>query len=182
MSLPFKTLQEFLSARDKSEIVLFDVCGLLDEINFKNLVAVFTKNSFVRIVCVKKWIKELGRFCGIKIKLKISLLTHRPYMRESGEICLSYKDLGRPSYSFFAIAHETAHFILMCDSDYELLKVLDMEYPVDAKDRDLRSPIEYCANLVTLMILERCLAVVKKEDFKLRILHHINNLFIAIKK
>lgn len=182
MSLPFKTLQEFTNARDKREIVLSDFCGLLDKLNFKKLVAVLTRNLFIRIKSLKNWIREVGQLCGIKIKLKISLSAHRPYMTEKGDIGLWYGDLFKTNDLFFAIVHESAHFILTCNEAYALLKVLDKEYPSDAGDRQLRSPIEYCANVVTLMILERCLTCVKKERHKARILHYLNYLQEKINK
>ena len=166
MSLPFKTLPEFLDMRDGNKIVLSDFYVLLHDLNYKKLVALLTRNTFIRLIRIQKWIKEVSRLCGIKIKLKVSLTAHRPYMLESGKICLSYKDLCGMNYSFLAIAHETAHFILMCDEDYEQLKALDRQYPLDAKDRDWLSPLEYCANSIMLMLLEECIAIAQKNEDK----------------
>lgn len=176
MSLPFKSLPEFIEARDGNKIALYDFCGLIDEFDFNKLISVLAKNFFLRIIAVKKWFKEVEKLCNIKIKLKISFKSHKPYMRESGEVGLSFKDLLKPSYLLLAIAHETAHFILTCDGDYPLLKLIDGEYPSDAKDCDLRSPIEYCANDITLTILEKCALVAKKDKHKKKILRFIDNL------
>lgn len=177
MSLTFQSLQEFLQARDKGEIDLSDFNVLLDKLDFKKLVALFSKNFFIRLANLKKWIRQVGRVCGIKIKLKTSLSAHRPYMLEGGVIGLSFKDLLKPSYSFFAIAHETAHFILMCNDGYAKLKAFDREYH---NNTELNSPIEYCANIITLTIFERCICVTQKVKRREKIAEYINSLKLSM--
>ena len=176
MSLPFKTLPEFIKARENGEINLSDSAALLDKLNFEKLASALTKKSPFGIISVKKWLKEVGRLCGIKIKLKASLSAHKPYMTEGGEVCLSLKDLLNPSYSFFAISHESAHFILTCDEDYGLLKSLERQ------SSGTDSPLEYCADIITLMIFERCISVLKKDKHRQKVASFIQSLKESISK
>ena len=168
MSLKFTSLEEFIAARDNNEITLSEFSEILDKLNFKKLVAVLTKLPVNRFIAVKKWIKEVGRLCGTKIRLKISRASHKPYMLESGEIVITKKDFLSSGYCFFAMAHETAHFLLTLGDDYSILKSLDGEYPKDT-DGYLRSPVEYCANILTLMIFERCIPEAPKDRLKKKI-------------
>ncbi len=177
MSLPFTTLQEFIQARDSGKITLSDFDGVLDKYDFKKLIPVFTPITLVRLIYLKKWLKEVARISGVKIRLKMSLSAHRPYMTEGGEVGLSVKDFLKPSYCFFAIAHETAHFILQLGGEYGLIKSIDAQYSQGAGDGNLRSPTEYCANIITIMIFNRCLAVTKKERYKKKL-----SAFIAVLK
>ena len=53
-------------------------------------------------------------------------------------------------------AHESAHFILMNDRNYALIKQLDSEYrAMPDREQKMSSPIERGANLITLSILNR---------------------------
>ena len=54
-------------------------------------------------------------------------------------------------------AHETAHFVLMRDENYASIKALDRESKaIYGRESKMKSPIELCANLIALKILERC--------------------------
>ena len=164
MSFPFHTLQEFTAAQENDGI-FSEIEGLIEGLNVKKLVALLGSNRALRRVYVKRWFGEVGRLCNQKIKLKISRTPVKPYMTESGEVGLSRTDFKRTSYLFFASAHEAAHFLLMRDGEYDVLKALDREYPKD----EMRSPIEYCANLLTLALFERCLNAEKREGRRQKI-------------
>ena len=92
------------------------------------------------------------------------------FRSEGGEVCLSLKDLLNPSYSFFAISHESAHFILARDEDYGLLKSLERQLAGE------NSPLEYCANIITLMIFERCISALKKDKHRQKVAAFIQSL------
>lgn len=163
MSLPFRTLQEFLGVRDRGGLSFPEAEARIGETDLGKLVSVLSKTAWGRFAAVKRWLKEVGRLCGKKIRLKISFSPHKPYMTENGCVGLYYRDFFRQRYLFFAVAHETAHFLLMCDEDYCLLKALEEEYPADERDRAMCSPIEYCANRIMLMLFERCACVAETQ-------------------
>lgn len=147
---------------------------VLDGLNYRRLVSVLKKNFFIRLIAVKRWFKEVGKLCGVNIRLKISASTQKPYMTEGGEVGLSFKHLKNSGYAFFAASHEAAHFILM-RGDYGQLKELDGEYPKD-ESATMRSPIEYQANILTLEIFERCKNFAKKKRFREKISWALNSL------
>ena len=134
---------------------------MTEGLNFKKLSAVLAWNHLLRRPAAKRWFREVGRVCKKQIRLIISRKSIRPYMQESGGVWLYQRDFFRAGYLFFASAHEAAHFLLMRDQDYGALKALDKEYPPDKKDRQMNSPLEYCANLLTLTLFEKCLKVTK---------------------
>lgn len=153
MSLPFSTLEEFLKKRDGGELLS---AFTLPAADYLKLCRVLAGTPLCRYIAVKRWFKEVGRLCGVKIKLKVSFSPQKPYMTEGGRLGLYYKDFFRPGYLFFAVAHETAHFLLMRGGGYRLLKEIDGQYPAENGDGPLRSPLEYCANAITLALFKRC--------------------------
>ena len=173
MSFPFQTLSEFIAARQNNLITFSDWNA--DELRYEKLLGVLKKTTLGRYFALKRWLKEVAKYCNKRIKLKLHRSLACPYMRESGEIGLGVRDFKRGGYLFFAIAHETAHFILMRQEDYGTLKSLDGQYP-ESGDKKMLSPVEYCANRITLKLFERCAALTKKAKEKEVILRCIDSL------
>ncbi|MCM1438917.1 MAG: hypothetical protein NC131_06865 [Roseburia sp.] len=169
MSFPFDSAAEFVFLRDGRGINLNGFGGVLDKLDAYKLSAVLIRNPFLRRIAVLKWLKEVSRVCGFEVKLKVLKAEAKPYMTEGGEVCLCRSHLKKAGYTFFALAHETAHFVLMTDPDYKLLKQIDGEYPENSADANLRSPLEYCANILTLALMQRCAAVEKRAARKEKI-------------
>lgn len=162
MSVPFRTLQEFTEMRE-GELSFPRLEASMGKMDLGKLLSVLAKTPWGRFLAVKRWLKEVGRVCDKKIRLKVSFSSHTPYMRENGTVGLCRKDFQRQRYLFFAVAHETAHFLLMCDEDYPLLKALEREYLSCEGDGALRSPIEFCANRIMMTLFERCVSAAKDQ-------------------
>ena len=111
----------------------------------------------IRKFKIRQWLKELGRVTNTPIELSVVKDEVTPYMREDGLICFCKKDILRADRLFMLLAHEAAHFILMQDKNYGAIKELDSVYKSQPqREQKMHSPIEFCANVITLMILERC--------------------------
>ena len=172
-------LIEFTSILDSEKIDEKSVDAILEKINAKKLVAVLASHKFFRKIFIKKWIKEVEKALGISISLQIVKDEITPFMQESGALVFSRKDIARRERIFMLLAHEVAHFILAEDERYETLKILDKQYRIDEKERaKMLSPIEYCANLITLKLFFRCKMATKRAK-----LHTIiQQLALSLKK
>lgn len=164
MIAPFKDADDFIEARDGRGIDMSCFNAVLDSLNYEYLGGVLSAILPVRLMSAVKFLRDAGRKCGVGIELKLSLSSHLPYMTESGLVCMSFRDFFRSKTACAALAHEVSHFILMTDPCYPRLKALDGEYCALYSDGALRSPIEYCANMLTAAIVQRCAAVLKKES------------------
>ena len=160
MSLAFSGLQEFDLAKN-SDSLSASLTSLTEGLKIKKLTAVLACHHLFRRRGAKLWLEEVGRCCDLSITLHLSSEPTKPYMQESGGVWLYRRDFYRAGYLLFALAHEGAHFLLMRGEGYQALKELDAQYPKDAPDREMNSPLEYCANLLTLILLEKCLASAK---------------------
>ena len=166
----FQNIAEFEQLPDDEKIDFYFIENLLDKLCIKKLPRVLTRFVLIRKLQIKKWIKEVSKITPNPIKLYITQEEIIPYMKEEGVISFCKKDIYRVDKIFMILAHETAHFILMQDKNYESIKKVDKEYTQMLGHKEkMNSPIEYCANLITLMILQRCKFVEKKPKMKEKI-------------
>lgn len=173
----FDNLTEFEKLSDCDKIDSEAVENIVSLLDVKKLTSVLSCHFLLRRGAVKKWIKEVEDKVGQQITLSIVRKEVVPYMQEDGLLCFSCKDIVRRERLFMLLCHETAHFILMRDSEYESLKRVDSEYLLEGKQRaKMLSPVEYCANLITLKILKRCVEVIKSQKNKAVILQITDSL------
>ncbi len=164
MMKKYNTLAEFEALSDDQKIDHGAAQAALDRLNFKKLCGVLSRYGLVRRLCARLWIGEIGKITGQPIKLRLTREEITPYMQEDGVIGFCSKDLDRTERLLMLLAHETAHFILMQDKDYALLQNIDREYKaMPDREQAMHSPIEWCANIITLNILSRCLQVEKSQ-------------------
>ncbi len=162
MKKAFQSLEEFEALRDEEKIDVTATRCMLDSLSFQTLVGMLSYFTALRQLRIRQWGKELRKITGQPIKIRMTREEITPYMQEDGVICFCKKDVHRVDRLFMLFAHETAHFILMQDKNYATIKKLDGVYTtLPEREQKMNSPIERCANLITLMILERCKGVEK---------------------
>lgn len=153
--------------------------GLLTRLDCGKLNRILKSNYLCRRIYVNEWLKEIERVLEIRVKLKLVGEGITPYMEESGVICFSRKDLYRRERLFMLLSHEAAHFILMRLEHYRELKASDTEYRrLNCDNARMNAPIEYFANVITLMLLEKCYLAEKN----LKRQKSIEQLIISLKK
>ena len=131
--------------------------AVLDGLRLEKLCAVLGSFALLTRLRVNRWLKELSKASPVAVTLRLESEEITPYMQESGVLCFGKKDLSRKEKLFMLLAHESAHFLLMGDERYPLLKEIDGEYKaLFGRDHRMHSPVEECANLLTLLILSRC--------------------------
>ena len=141
------------------------VNAALDKLRFGGLTAALSSSVIIRRLGLHRWLRELSKITETPVKLRTTDEQITPHMQESGVICFCEKDIYRPQKLFMILAHEAAHFILMRDSNYGLIKKLDGEYrPTSVEDQKMRSPVELCANIITLLILNRSRESEKRQN------------------
>ena len=157
MTKGFETLEEYQALPDDEKIDLQAVNAVLDGLPFSQLKGILSDFApFPKLRC-DRWLKELEKALDRKIALQMTEEEIIPYMREDGVLCFCKKDLHRKEKLFMLLAHESAHFILMGDEGYHRLKRVDSAYRAHPdRECNMHSPIEECANLITLLILDRC--------------------------
>lgn len=162
MTKGFETLEEYQALQGHEKIDLQAVNAVLDRLSFGRLNAVlFALSPFVKLQC-RRWLKELEKGIGRKITLEMTKEEITPYMREDGVLCFCRKELRRREKLFMILAHESAHFLLMGDGRYGQLKKVDSAYrAVPGRECKMHAPVEECANLITLLILDRCKGVAR---------------------
>ena len=162
MTKRFQDPTEFEAIPVEEKIDFDATNALLDRLCFPKLNALLSKITIVRIWAMRRWVKELSRLTSLSVTLNFTKEIITPYMQESGKIFLSKKEIFHIDKLFMIFAHETAHFILMQDKSYGMIKEADNEYRrIPGREQRMTSPIEICANVITLMILERCKTVEK---------------------
>jgi hypothetical protein len=150
-------LAEFIALSDELKIDESGVRKILDALDFRKLNAVLISHKFFRKIFIDKWLNHAQKVLKISIKTELVKEEIVPFMKESGVLCFSKRDIARKEKTFVLLAHEIAHFIIMKDERYDEIRRFDIEYKENGFERsNMLSPIEYCANLVTLMILSRC--------------------------
>ena len=164
MTDKFKTLEEFEALQGDEKIDLAATNDALDKLSFKVLNGALSRFVLVRKIRLNQWLKEMQSISGTPIRLRLTKEETTPYMQEDGLISFCKRDVLRADRLFMILAHETAHFILMRDNSYDTLKRINREYTLSHQNLGaMCSPIELCANLITLMILERCKRVEKSQ-------------------
>ena len=141
MRKSFNSLAEFylLSDGEKLDSKIDEIVRSLD---LKKLGKVLTCHFLLTTYAVKSWIREVENKLGLSINLRIVKEESVPYMKENGLLCFSKKDIGREERIFMLSAHETAHFILMKDGEYEAIKRINEEYLQTSAERaNMLSPI-----------------------------------------
>ena len=163
----FQSLAEFEALKDQEKIDLGIAETMLDRLCVTRLTAVLTRFTWLRKCYIRRWVNEIKKISGRDVKLHLTCEEITPYMLEEGVICFSKKDVYRVKKLLMLLAHETAHFVLMRDPNYEMIKQIDCEYKaMPWREQTMHSPVEYCANLVTIMILTRCQLVEKDQNKK----------------
>ena len=160
MMKDFQNLEEFEALSDHEILDFEAIDTVLDQLGLKRLTGVWTSFIPLRKIRVKQWIGELRKLTGHPVSLQLTREEITPYMHEDGVICFCKKDIYRVDKLFMLLAHETAHFVLMKDARYALIKQVDAAYnsrPQQASS--MHAPIERCANLITLELLARCMLV-----------------------
>ncbi len=168
MTKGFETLEEYQALRDNEKIDLQAIAPVMDRLSYGKLNGVLSVPPlFAKIQC-RRWQRELEKVLGAEITLHMTEEEIVPYMREDGVLCFCKKDLKRREKLFMLLAHESAHFILMRDKNYGQLKKVDTVYrAVSGRECKMHSPVEECANLVTLLILDRCKQGARKKTQKI---------------
>ena len=162
MTKDFQNLEEFEALRDDEKIDTASVDEILNRLCFKKLNGTLSRFVLIRRLRLIQWLKELGKITGTPPKLSLTREETTPYMQEGGLISFCKKDVLRADRLFMLLAHETAHFILMQDESYGRLKMINADYAkMPWREQKMHSPIELCANIITVMILERCKNVEK---------------------
>ena len=170
MKKPFDNLAEFEALRDDERIDLHAIAAALDRLHFQKLNGVFSNFVLLRKFRVRQWIRELKKVSLRPITLEMTRREIIPHMQENGVIRFCKKDVRRADKLFMLLAHETAHFLLMQDRNYPLIKKVDREYrAMPGREQAMRAPVEACANKITLLILERCHHIEKKQKSQKRI-------------
>lgn len=157
MTKSYRTLAEFEALPNDKKINRKAIDAILDRLCYNQLCGVLSRFAVIRILSVRQWLTALGRITGRKISLRTENEEITPYMSEAGVVCFCKRDLYHIDRLFMIAAHESAHFILMQDENYALLKKINGEYlSIPEREKKMNSPIELCANIITLEILERC--------------------------
>ena len=163
MATQFQGLAEFEALPIEEKIDLDNAKALLDRLCFRKLNALLSKITLLRALGMRRWVKELSKVTSLPVTLHLTKEKITPYMQEDGKIFLSKKEIFHIDKLFMIFAHETAHFILIEDKSYAMIKEADNEYRrIPDREQRMTSPIELSANVITLMILERCKTVEKR--------------------
>lgn len=152
----FLTLNEFIQQRDDGSLWQQPWLKMFEGLDLTFLTAVAkAKTVAVRRFTTWLWLRVLQKKYG-KVNVTLTKQT-TPYMTDDGVIYLPEGDLAHPKRFFMALTHESAHLLLSKQDGYQKLKELDLLYT--AEDSAMRSPLEYCANALTLAMLCRCHAL-----------------------
>ena len=179
MMKDFQNLAEFQALCDDQLLDLAAVEAILARLCTKRLTGVLTDLIPVRKIRIRQWIRELQKITGRPVLLQLTREETTPYMHEDGVICFCKKDVYRADKLFMLLAHETAHFVLMQDARYALIKQIDADYCSCTQQKSsMHSPIERCANLITLVILTRCMRVERNQ----KRLHRIEICIESLRK
>ncbi len=177
----FSDLGEFIRLRDAGLLGVEGFEEILGRLDYGPLLGVLSRGPF-RVAKGRKWLRGVGEVLGRKIGLKVTLSKGRPYMTEGGTVSVGIGTVRKPSVLFFALAHEAAHFLLLTDGSYPLLRSLEGEYRERFEDARMRSPVEYAANLVTMEIFRRCMAAAGEDGRRERVSRLLGELQTAVKE
>ena len=178
-----QTLKEFLTKRDEEQIDVTVFDALISALPVKQLNTLFAPCYPLRRHAATAWTRALAEETDQPIRLSINEKGTRPYMSEQGTLFIPKSTFHHLDLLFIAIAHESAHFILMTSPDYERLQELDAQYRNQGhSDVAMRSPTEYYANLLTLRILTLCQDAASSTKLKERIGVTIDDLSRQMRK
>ena len=153
----FDCLAEFEALRNDEKADMKAAEAILDRLCFQKMNLMLSGLAPIRMLGIRLWINELNKIGNGPITLRTTDKEITPYMHEDGVICLCKKDVHRVERLLMIFAHETAHFVLMRDENYASIKAVDRESEaIYGCENKMKSPVELCANLITLKILERC--------------------------
>lgn len=198
MQLPL-TVKDYLQSLAEGRFPSLDDVALpCDDLLAKRMLALASsrfKEPISRSIKVRKIFARVTAIGYVKkLRLKFSLWQkERAYMRDGGLLSLSlpYVAKERGTALLKVLLHELAHLVLANLPEYPALLSLDRAYAkesgLDEERKQILSPIELCATLLSIRLLEEVLSIPSakgwvKEGIQTQILREREKLAYALNK